>query len=151
MWQSSHRAQKSIGSIASKAFASKAIASEILASKANTATVAGPPQSTAAFTNTIASAMHRGTNIGMSSTVIHRPTGGSNWQRRSVIVVRMSLYPSFHPITVIGIQPVTVLTDQMVYTVPNRNEYTPGTMLSIATPFLTNVDYLHQTLINHSF
>ena len=37
------------------------------------------------------------------------------------------------------------------HTVPNRNEYTPGTMSSISTPFLTNVDYLHQTLINHSF
>ena len=36
-------------------------------------------------------------------------------------------------------------------TVPNRNEYTPGTMSSISSLFLTNVDYLHQTLIYHSF
>ena len=40
-----------------------------------------------------------------------------------------------------------------IYTVPNRNEYTPGTMSSISMPFLTNIDYnyLHQILIYHSF
>ena len=32
-----------------------------------------------------------------------------------------------------------------------RNEYTPGIMSSICTFVLTNVDYLHQTLIYHSF
>ena len=36
-------------------------------------------------------------------------------------------------------------------TAPYRNEYTPGIMSSICMLFLTNVDYLHQTLIYHSF
>ena len=44
-----------------------------------------------------------------------------------------------------------VKTVDIYYTVAHRNEYTPGTMSNIPVPFLTNVDYLHQTLIYHSF